>query len=571
MTTHYSEQLQEALLRLDQALRREQQLSAENEAVLSGLSAMVGATDRNDVLQVLQRTFQELTLCKACWILKRRGEQLVSERDEIALPVGERLAKVLDGVPLNAFDVRDLPEWRASSGSVRSALHLPLDMGSETGVLVLVSDEPAAFTHDSLNLARRILPFAEQAVSRLEMIELAHAHEKERMERQLLHAQKLESLGVLAGGIAHDFNNILAAIMGHAAMAENKATRDPLAVLQHLERIVSAAERAAELCKQMLAYSGCGKFVAQEIDLSGLIENITNMLEVSLNKGVVLKMELQRPLPVIEADAAQMQQIIMNLITNANEAIGQRSGVIAIRTGVIAARDDYLKHCICAEDIETGRFIWMEVSDTGCGMDQETITRMFDPFFTTKFSGRGLGMSAVLGIIRAHHGAMKVYSEPGHGTTIRVLFPALALDTRDTRDADNGDADVSVQEDSRAILVVDDEESIREMALMMLGDAGMANVLVATDGAEALEIYRRDPGNIALVILDLTMPHMDGEEVFRQMRLLNPEVRVILSSGYSESDVEDRFAGKGIAAFVQKPYLPETLIRAVKGVLREDT
>ena len=393
---------------------------------------------------------------------------------------------------------------------------------------------------------------------------LDNAREKEEMQRQILHTQKLESMGVLAGGIAHDFNNILTAIMGHASLAEHKVMRSPVAVQDHLQVIVSASGKAADLCKQMLAYSGKGKFVIQSVHVSELIGGIVNILEVSLHKGVVFKMQLQENLPYIEADASQVQQVVMNLLTNANEAIGERGGVVSIRTGTMFVDQGYLQGCMCADDITLGNHVFIEVSDTGCGMDEATMAKMFDPFFSTKFTGRGLGMSAVLGIIRGHHGALKVDSEPNQGTTFRIVFPAVENTLEQQKHVQNT---VPQLDCAASILVVDDEQAIRDMAVMMLQEIGVTEVLTASDGQEALEIYAREQEGIGLVLLDLTMPRMGGEEAFAQLRRMNADVKVVLSSGYSESDIEDSFAGKGLYGFIQKPYMSEALQSMVRRVL----
>ena len=389
----------------------------------------------------------------------------------------------------------------------------------------------------------------------------AHAEE---IQGQLLQTQKLESLGVLAGGIAHDFNNILAAVMGHAAMAERKTLTDPEAVKRHLQTIVQSSEKAADLCRQMLAYSGQGQFLVQKVNLSALIQSILNILEVSLNKGVSLKLSLMDGMPDIEADGSQIQQIAMNLITNANESMTGRNGVVSVRTGVMYANVDYLQQCLHAEQADEGHFVFMEVSDTGCGMNSEVLGKIFDPFFTTKFTGRGLGMSAVLGIVRAQKGAVKIYSEEDQGTTLRILFPST--------DGAHGnlttlEMEAVGQKQSSLILVVDDEPTIRNMAVMMLNDMGFCEVLVAANGQEAVEIYRREKDRIAVVLLDMTMPLMNGEEAYRQLRVINPEVKVILSSGYAQQSIEDRFSGKRLFGFLQKPYSPEALQNMVESAL----
>jgi PAS domain S-box-containing protein len=250
--------------------------------------------------------------------------------------------------------------------------------------------------------------------------------EEERLslEQQMLHVQKLESLGVLAGGIAHDFNNILMAIIGNADLAMMKVGRESAAAT-NLLRIEQAATQAADLAKQMLAYSGKGKFVVEAVDLNRLLEEVLHLLEVSISKNAVLSFELHRPLPPVEADTSQMRQIVMNLIINASEALGDKSGSIAVATGCLECDRNYLKDVWLDENIAEGFYVYLEVADTGCGMDKETAAKLFDPFFSTKFTGRGLGMAAVLGIVRGHKGAIMVKSEPHIGTTFRVLLPAV--------------------------------------------------------------------------------------------------------------------------------------------------
>ncbi|RMH51289.1 MAG: PAS domain S-box protein, partial [Zetaproteobacteria bacterium] len=382
--------------------------------------------------------------------------------------------------------------------------------------------------------------------------------DEKKQREQLEHTQRLESLGVLAGGIAHDFNNLLTAIMGNAALARMRldTTHPAVKMLDHVEQ---ASERAAALCKQMLAYSGKGKFVVEAVDLSALVEEMTSLLQVSISKSVVLRLDLSRQLPPIEADVAQMQQVVMNLVINASEAIGEKSGVITIHTGAIEVDQAYIETTYLQDRIQPGRFVVLEVSDTGCGMDEETQKRIFDPFFTTKFTGRGLGMSAILGIVRGHHGAIKLYSEPGKGTTFKLLFPCAALDPTAGSAARAATASgEGMAQGSGTVLVVDDEETIRVTAAAMLEDVGFT-VLTAADGAEGVELFRAHHEEIRAVLLDMTMPRMNGEEAFREMRLIDPTVRVVLSSGYNEQEATSHFAGKGLAGFIQKPYAPEAL------------
>jgi len=388
--------------------------------------------------------------------------------------------------------------------------------------------------------------------------------EDRKRSKQLEHTQRLESLGILAGGIAHDFNNILTAIMGNAAMAGRQMPAASPA-REFLSRIEDGSQRAAELCKQMLAYSGKGKFVVKPVDLSGLVAEMTRLMEVSIQKNVVLKYHLAGNLPVVEADEAQLQQVILNLITNANEAIGSNSGVISFSTGVMHVDSAYLEQTVSSEKLREGRYVYVEVSDTGCGMNSDTIQKIFDPFFTTKFTGRGLGMSAVLGIVRGHHGALRVYSEPGKGTTFKMLLPAS--DQQAAALEQTHEAGEQWQFEG-TVLVVDDEETIREVATMMLEDIGFS-VLTAENGLDALAVYRRHQQEITGVLMDMTMPKMDGKECFRELRRINADVKVILSSGYNEQDATSRFVGQGLSGFIQKPYSPEALLAIVKEVWGE--
>jgi len=389
--------------------------------------------------------------------------------------------------------------------------------------------------------------------------------EQRNLEQQMLHSQKLESLGVLAGGIAHDFNNLLTGILGNADLA--KTEMSPLAPSRaSLEGIEVAARRAADLCRQLLAYSGRGRFTIEPLDLRELVEEMGHLLLVSISKKVVLKYHFSEGMPAVEADATQLRQVIMNLIVNASEAIGERSGVISVTVGLAHCQADYLKSCFGADRLAPGDYAYVEVADTGHGMDKPTLDRIFDPFFSTKFTGRGLGLAAVLGIMRGHHGAIKVYSEPGRGTTFKLLFPA----SERTASKLQPKSMVSVgYHGSGKILLADDEETIRNLGRRMLQRAGF-EVIVAADGREAIETFAKHKDSISLVILDLTMPHLDGEACYRELRQLQPGVKVILSSGYNEQDVVNRFAGKGLAGFVQKPYTTEELLAKIREALEDE-
>ncbi|MDX8389165.1 MAG: response regulator, partial [Mariprofundaceae bacterium] len=301
------------------------------------------------------------------------------------------------------------------------------------------------------------------------------------------------------------------------------------------------------------------------INLTDMIEEMMNLLDVSIEKNVVMRLDLSEQLLPIEADASQIQQVIMNLVINASEAIEKKSGIITIHTGVVEIDRDYIKTTYIQDDIEPGRYVAIEVSDTGCGMDADTLSHIFDPFFTTKFTGRGLGMSAIHGIVRGHKGAIKVYSEVGKGTTFKIIFPAS--DTLEPIEKETVKKSHE-NEDRGTILIVDDEETIREIAGMMLEDVGFT-ILKAKDGVEGVEVFREHQTEIRVVLLDMTMPRMNGEEVFREIRTLQPDVTVILSSGYNEQDATNRFAGKGLAGFIQKPYSPSALQTKVLDIVGE--
>lgn len=391
------------------------------------------------------------------------------------------------------------------------------------------------------------------------------------LEHRVLHAQKLESLGALAGGIAHDFNGILMAILGNADLALQYLSAHAPA-RDNVKEIEIAARRAAGLSKQMLAYSGKGEFVVEPILINEFVEEMAHLIEVSISKRAVLKFNFAKNLPPFDGDATQIRQVIMNLITNASEAIGETSGVIALSTGAMDCDRAYLDTANVAfqvglnEPLDEGAYVYLEVADTGCGMDRGTIEKIFDPFFTTKLAGRGLGMAAVLGIVRGHKGAIKIYSEENKGTTLKVLFPASDISAEATTENGEKRTEPDDWRGSGTILVADDEESVCTVGEQMLGRLGFS-VLTAPDGREAVKIFGEQIDAIDCVILDLTMPHLDGEQAFREMRRLRPEIKVILSSGYNEQDATQRFSGKGLAGFIQKPYTMASLKTIVQEVM----
>jgi len=389
--------------------------------------------------------------------------------------------------------------------------------------------------------------------------------DRRQLEAQIQHTQKLESLGVLAGGIAHDFNNLLVGVLGNASMALAQLGPDSPA-RTCLEQIETAALRAADLAKQMLAYSGRGRFVVESVDLARLVDGMSHLLESSISKKAVLRRDLKPGMAVVEGDATQLRQIVMNLVTNASEAFGDEPGVITVAASVIDADRDYLLSTYVDDDLPPGRYVSLEVSDTGHGMDEDTRSRVFDPFFSTKRVGRGLGMAAVLGIVRGHGGAIKVYSEPGRGTSIRVLLPCAEAATREVSSGAPGAAEPDQVALSETILVADDEEAVRQVTRLALEMAGFS-VITAADGEEAVERFAACPLDIRAVLLDLSMPKMSGDEAFEAIKRIRPDVPIVLSSGFNEQDTTSRIAGRGLAGFIQKPYRPTELIDRLRQLL----
>ena len=386
--------------------------------------------------------------------------------------------------------------------------------------------------------------------------------ERRALGEQMQQAQRLETLGVLAGGVAHDFNNLLTPILGEAGLALLDLPPESAELRGHLLQIQKAAHRAAALTQQMLAYAGQGEISPEPVSLSSLVRELGELLTSASGRRAGLVYELASGLPEIEADAAQLGQVAMNLITNAGEALGDAVGRVVVRTGSVVLPAEFDGSRIGSE-LGPGPHVYFEVQDDGCGMDEATSARIFDPFFTTKFTGRGLGLAAALGIVRAHRGAIEIESEPGRGSRFRVLLPAIAA----RRPAVSEHArDVADWRGEGAILVVDDDEGVRAFAVEVLRRCGL-EVLAAASGREALEIYERRGGEIRAVLLDRTLPGAGGEEVFSAIRRLRPDARVILMSGYAEERAADAFAGRALAGFLRKPFTPEALAREVRRAL----
>ena len=379
--------------------------------------------------------------------------------------------------------------------------------------------------------------------------------EKAEYEAQFQQTQKLESLGVLAGGIAHDFNNILTIILGHCYIVNEKIGPE-IDQKEHVRQIEKSAQRAADLCRQMLSYAGKNSIDHRRINLWMMVDENVKMLQSALKKSVSIELDLKYAVPEIDGDSAQIQQVIMNLIINAAEAIGDKNGTINIKLAeqIVETGNDELD--FLGNPILPGSYASLTVSDTGCGMDEETQKRIFEPFFTTKFTGRGLGMSAVLGIIKSHKGSLLLCSSQGVGTTFKVYFPSsnrtISVETTQTS------FPISAIKTNGAILLVDDEQSIRAIGAALLKAMGFS-VMTASNGREALDIYGTHAGSIDLVLLDLLMPVMGGIDVYRILREKSPAVPIVFCSGCSIDELIEDIEDDQHAAMIQKPYNPVQL------------
>jgi len=371
--------------------------------------------------------------------------------------------------------------------------------------------------------------------------------QRQEIEAKMHDAQRLESLGVLAGGVAHDFNNLLAAIMGNAEFLRDGVTGSPDLEV-HVTEISHAAERAADLCRQLLAYSGRRKLTKQPLDLNALVEDTTRLIDVTVSRRVRLVRELTPGLPCISGDASQVRQVVMNLVTNAAEALGCEPGGITIRTGTSNISKGDLSRYIMGENLAAGPYVHVEVQDDGCGMEEDVCKRIFDPFFTTKFTGRGLGLAAVRGIVRSHGGAFDVQSLPGHGTRIRAIFPVSDEQTISRKDTPI----IADWRGSGTVLLADDETAPRNITARLLTAIGFECVC-AQNGEEAVRRFREDPDRFGLAVLDVVMPVCDGPGCLRELRRLRPDLPVLFISGYDDDSLKAELS-EASTGFLQKPF-----------------
>ena len=397
----------------------------------------------------------------------------------------------------------------------------------------------------------------------LDITERKQEEEKRlKLEAQIQQAQKFESLNVMAGSIAHNFNNLLMVVLGNLELASDSLP--PLSPeRKDIENAEKAARHAAELSNLMLTYVGQKQMVMQELDISDIIRGMGEILELALSKKAVLKFDFQLTPAILKGDPAQVRQVVMNLVGNAAEAVGDREGTISITTGTMFCDRSCFPPPFQKENLPEGNYVYLEVADTGCGMDQETQEKIFDPFFTTKFQGRGLGMAVVLGILRAHRGTILVDSQPGEGTTIRVLFPGAEAGEKPEREAPTGKYK---RKDKGTVLMIDDDADVLLVGERMLKHLGF-QVLTSPEAAEALKIFQKLAANLDCVLIDLTMPKIDGVELFYKLREIRQDIPVIISSGYTEEQVMNRFREIKPEGFIQKPYRIKQLEEKLKMIM----
>jgi signal transduction histidine kinase/CheY-like chemotaxis protein len=463
-------------------------------------------------------------------------------------------------------DIDTDPKWvlyrdLAHSSGLGACWSQPiLDGNRVLGTFAMYYAQPRTPTGDELLVIDAAAHLARLAIERHQSRVMAA--EQRKLDERLARGQKMESMTVLAGGVAHDFNNLLVSILGSADLAEQQIPSDS-PVLADLQRIQSAALACSELCKQLLAYAGKGKLVVQSFYLPSLIQDMGRLVEVSLPKSIALVYQFASDLPSIEGDPIQIQQVVMNLLTNAAEAIESKNGVITVNVALKEVTASDIQQAFDGSNVPPGAYVRLKVSDTGCGMNTDTTRRIFDPFYTTKSPGRGLGLAAVLGIVRSHEGFLRVHSEPGKGSSFELSIPASIHQPGSLGEPALSDQDFVGH---GTVLVVDDDDGVRTVASKMLELTGFT-VLTANDGREAVVKYRLHQHEIRAVLLDMMMPHLDGEGTLETLRRINPEVKVIVSSGYSERELTNQCTGIAPKQFLKKPYRYADLISAFRHLL----
>lgn len=516
---------------VDLAQHHSQQFERFADALIESATVIIIGVDEEGYLRVFNRTAERITgysrqeLIHVDWLeVLFPGEDFLPAREALVAMMRKELNDALETLLIAKNGDEKQIAWECRH--------------------VLYQDEPIA------------LMFG------MDLTERSQAErERHELERKLLDMQKLESLGVLAGGIAHDFNNFLTAILGNAQLAKIQTQRiSP--VHSYLMEIERTSLQAADLCKQMLAYSGQGKIEVRLLCMNKVIRDMSQLLRISVDRKVNLSFDLAHSLPLIQGDVSQIRQVLMNLIINASEAIGNREGSIWVSTGMVHGAKHLFRGNSVIGEPEERDYIFVSITDTGCGMDEETQARLFDPFFTTKFTGRGLGLAAVLGIVRSHGGTLELTSKVGEGTTFTLLFPKAEVE---------GEAELEEEPvlESRwsgdgLVLVVDDEESVRTLTSRMI-ESFHFRVIDAADGKEGLEKFIKHCDAITAVLLDVTMPVMSGMEAYRRIREIRPDVPVLFMSGYMR-DGEMRSL-TGATDFLHKPFKIEDLQSKLRSLL----
>jgi PAS domain S-box-containing protein len=474
--------------------------------------------------------------------------------------IGRTSSEVLALVERETGNLVADPAQRAIAEGVPVNMPPRTILRSRRGLEIFIDDSAAPIRGDDGKIHGAVVVFRDCT----EQIRLAE--ERRRLEEKMREAQKLESLGLLAGGIAHDFNNLLTGIMGHASLCRAKLqVSNPMH--DNLEKIQTTGQRAADLCKQMLAYAGKGKIAHRAVDMNAVIADTLSLVSLSISKQVAVKRDLAAELRHVDGDGTQIQQVVMNLLINASEAIGENPGEIRIATGLKRTEAWEFASAVLAPELPGGEYVCVQVRDTGAGMEPETLARIFDPFFTTKFTGRGLGLAATQGIVRAHQGALFVESVFGKGSTFRLLLPAsecLAAEIASLPPA----AQPARLHGRGSVLLVDNDKDVRMVTRAMLRICGM-EVVEACSGREALKICEGRAEPFSMVLMDITMPDMNGVQTFEHMHRLYPALPVLLMSGYSAEDAAVSFGDMTGSDFLQKPFLPAHLKEKLRALLGE--
>ena len=475
-------------------------------------------------------------------------------------------------VPVIVTDIQADPLWvpfaaLAKKAGVAACWSHPFTShtGRVLGALALYSPEPRTPTQEQLGRLRAAARMTGLAVERGRAEEALREKRKRELELedQLRQAAKMEALGVLAGGVAHDFNNVLATILANAEFALELLPPDSKA-RDMLKSVSEASRRAGQFCQQMLAYAGRSSLKTSQIELGALLPQLDDLVKAAISKKTTLRHELHKEPIFVKGDENQLLQVVMNLVTNAAEAIGDREGCIVVKTEVAHYDASSLQNLDATIELPEGEYARISVSDTGSGMDAETVARIFDPFFTTKFTGRGLGLAAVKGIVTKHGGLIHLESQLGRGTTFTILLPTTQQRPPSIQPPKPTDSILTAH--NRRVLVVDDEEALRVILCRQLAHAGF-DVLEATDGKQAIDLFRKEPDSIDCVLLDVSMPKLSGEEVYAELMALRDDVPVVLMSGFSETEIWERFQDAKLAGCLQKPTPRVQLIETIRNAI----